>query len=65
MNDGTIDNWPFWMFEEMVKIINDLIEQENKEQKKQQEEQGKYSGGMGDPSKYMKGMSKMSNKFKK
>lgn len=64
LQDSTIDNWPFWMFEEVVKIINDIVEEENKETKKQQEEQGNSMGNF-NPSSYMKSMSSMSNKFKR
>ena len=64
LQDATIDNWPFWMFEEVVKIINDIVEEEGSEQKKQNEEQ---TGAMGNfnPSSYMKGMSNMGSKFKR
>jgi len=62
LQDSTIDNWPFWMFEEVIKIINDIVEEENKDQKKQKDDSGM---GNFNPSSYMKSMSNMSNKFKR
>ncbi len=63
IGDETIDNWPFWMFEENISIINELNEEENKGRKTDQDEQMKSMGNM-NPSSYMKSMSNMSNKFK-
>lgn len=64
LQDSTIDNWPFWMFEEIVKIINDIVEEESKEQKKQSEGQNSAMGNF-NPSSYMNSMSSMSGKFKR
>ena len=36
-----MDEWPFWMFEENIKLVNEIIEEEEKERKKQEGEQGK------------------------
>lgn len=33
-----MDEWPFWMFEENIKISNDLFEEEENYKKKLQEE---------------------------
>lgn len=63
IGDDTIDNWPFWMFEENISIINELNEEENKGKKSQEDEQAKTMGNM-NPSSYMKSMSNMSSKFK-
>jgi len=63
LGDDTIDNWPFWMFEENISIINELQEDEGKGRKHQEDEQSKMMGNM-NPSSYMKSMSNMSNKFK-
>lgn len=62
IGDATIDNWPFWMFEENIKLINELNDEENKGKKQQQEEQSDMMGNM-NPSSYMKGMSSMKDSF--
>jgi hypothetical protein len=59
LQDSTIDNWPFWQFESYIQIINDITEDENKNQ---QSDDGTMGGF--DPSSYMSGMSNMANKFK-
>jgi len=64
LSDDTIDNWPFWMFEENISLINEIQEEENKGQKSQEDEQSKAMGSM-NPSSYMKSMSGMTNKFKR
>ena len=47
--------WPFWQFEENIKIINDLQDEEKKQSDKQQEAQQKNMPNM-NPSNYMKNM---------
>ncbi len=58
-----MDNWPFWMLEENVKIVNQIQEEEEKHRKKEDEKQ---KSGMPNfnPSSYMNQMSGMANKFK-
>lgn len=64
IGDDTIDNWAFWLFEENIKLINELNEEENKKTKAQEEEQTKKMGNM-NPSSYMNNMSNIANKFKR
>jgi hypothetical protein len=35
-----MDLWPFWMFEENIKIVNEIVDEENKEREKQEKSQG-------------------------
>lgn len=58
-NESDMNLWPFWQFEENIKIINDLHDEEKKANDKQQESQNKNMPNM-NPSNYMKNM----NKFK-
>jgi hypothetical protein len=32
----SMDEWPFWMFEENIKLVNEIIEEEDSEKKKQE-----------------------------
>ncbi len=41
----SMDEWPFWMFEENVKLVNEIIEEEEKNRKKDEEQQSKGMGG--------------------
>lgn len=56
--EESMDKWPFWMFEENIKIVNELIEEENKQQKEQEEKQGASMPNMGD---MMKNIPNMNN----
>lgn len=58
-----MDTWPFWMLEENISIINELVEDEEKAQKNQQSDQEQSMPNF-NPSQYMNQMSSMSNKFK-
>jgi hypothetical protein len=33
-----MDEWPFWMFEENIKIVNEIFEEEEKSRKQLEEE---------------------------
>lgn len=35
----SMDEWPFWMFEENIKIVNEISEEEETSRKKQEKEQ--------------------------
>jgi hypothetical protein len=63
LQEWAIDEWPFWMLEENIKIVNELTEEEEKQRKKQEEEQQKGMPNF-NPSSYMNNMSNMANKFK-
>ena len=45
LSENSIDNWPYWMFEEHIKIVNEIVEEENKKRKEQEEQQSKSMGG--------------------
>jgi hypothetical protein len=55
-----MDSWPFWMFEENIKLVNEIIEEEETNRKKQEGEQG---GKMPDTGQMMRNMSNMSSNF--
>ncbi len=56
-----IDEWPFWMLEENIKIVNEITEEEEKKNKSNSEE-SKASNF--NPNSYVKSMENMANKFK-
>ena len=55
-----MDNWPFWMFEENVKLVNEILEEEETNRKKQEDEQQKTMGGF-DTGSMMSNVSNMTN----
>jgi hypothetical protein len=59
-----LDQWPFWMLEENISIINEMVEEEEKERKGQEEYQGQSMPNF-NPSQYMNQMNSMAGKFKK
>jgi len=63
LQEWAIDDWPFWMFEENIKIVNELTDEEEKQRKKQEEQQQKSMPNF-NPNSYMNTMNNMSNKFK-
>ncbi len=38
-----MDEWPFWMFEENIKIVNDIFAEEEEARKKLEAEQEKIT----------------------
>ena len=60
LQEWSIDNWPFWMFEENVKLVNEILEEEETNRKKQEGEQG---ASMPDTNQMMRNMSNMSSGF--
>ena len=54
--EWAMDNWPFWMFEENIRIVNEIMEEEDSQKKKQEEDQGKSMPNM-DPGSMMKNVS--------
>jgi hypothetical protein len=36
-----MDLWPFWLFEENIKLVNEIVEEEESSRKKQEGEQSK------------------------
>jgi hypothetical protein len=63
LQEWAIDDWPFWLFEENIKIVNELTEEEDKQRKKQEGEQQKGMPNF-NPNSYMNSMSSMASKFK-
>jgi ABC-type proline/glycine betaine transport system ATPase subunit len=63
LQEIAIDSWPYWMFEENIKIVNELTEEEEKERKKQDKEQ-KVPGMNFNPNSMMNNMNSMASKFK-
>ena len=61
--EASMDEWPFWMFEENIKLVNEILEEEDKQRKKGEEEQSKGMPNF-NPSSYMKDVSNMSSKFR-
>lgn len=53
-----MDEWPFWMFEENVKLVNEIIEEEESNRKNQESEQGM---GNFDANAMMKNANNMTN----
>jgi hypothetical protein len=56
--EWAMDNWPFWLFEENIKLVNEIVEEEDKQRKKDDGEQQK---GMPDTNSMMKNASSMTN----
>jgi len=63
-NEASMDDWPFWMFEENIKQANAIIEEKEKSRKKEEDLQKQNMPNM-NPSQYTNGISSMMNKFKK
>lgn len=38
LQESAIDNWPFWMLEENIKIVNDITTEEEEMSQKNQDE---------------------------
>lgn len=60
--EESMDRWPFWMFEENIKIVNEIAEEEEKQKK--QDEQGQ-SASMPDTNSMMRNASNMTNNMPK
>jgi len=41
LQEISMDEWPFWMLEENVKLVNEIIEEEETNRKKQEDDQSK------------------------
>jgi hypothetical protein len=63
VNEFSMDNWPFWMLEENVSIINDITDEEENQRKKDEDQQNKSMPNF-NPGSYMSQMSSMANNFK-
>ena len=59
-----MDEWPFWMFEENIKLVNEIVEEEDSSRKKQEKDQQKGMPNF-DANSMMKNASNMSNNIPK
>jgi hypothetical protein len=59
-----MDEWPFWMFEENIKLVNEIVEEEETSRKKQEQDQQKGMPNF-DANSMMKNASNMSNSIPK
>lgn len=63
LQEISIDNWPYWMLEENIDIVNEINEEEEKKRKNEEDKQ-KSSTPNFNPSSYMNQMNSMMNKVK-
>ena len=63
LQESSIDHWPYWMWEQNIKNINEMAEEEERQRKKEDETQQKSMPNF-NPSTYMNNMSGITNKFK-
>lgn len=63
LQESSMDNWPFWMLEENIKLVNELVDEEEKVRKKDEETQ-KTNMPNFNPNSMMNSVSSMTNKFK-
>jgi hypothetical protein len=64
LQEWAIDNWPFWMFEENIKLVNEIIEDEESQRKKDEDGQQKQMGNF-DANSMMKSAQSMTNNIPK
>ncbi len=60
VQERDVNDLPFWQFEEIIKLVNELTEDENKD--KETQEKGQQQSF--NPGSYMRDFSSMANKFK-
>ncbi len=63
LQEVSIDQWPFWMLEENINLVNEMTEEEEKQRKKQEESQQAQQPNF-NPSSMMNTMNSMASKFK-
>ena len=61
VNEFCINEWPYWLFEENIKIVNEIIEEEERKQKEGEKNSGSSNFN---PNSYMKNLDSMANKLK-
>ncbi len=59
----SMDEWPYWQFEENIKLVNEIIEEEESHRKKEEDKQQSNMPNF-NPNSMMKDASSMTNKFK-
>ncbi len=62
--EAMMDEWPFWMFEENIKLVNEIIEEEESNRKKEEEGQQKNMPNF-DANSMMKNASSMASSIPK
>lgn len=62
--EAAMDEWPFWMFEENIKLVNEIVEEEDTNRKKQEQDQQKGMPNF-DANSMMKNASNMTNNMPK
>jgi hypothetical protein len=60
INEFCIDEWPFWMLEENIKIVNELNDEEDKNRKQEEESQQKSMPNF-NPNSMMSNIGNMTN----
>jgi len=63
VNEFCLDQWPFWMLEENIKIVNELNEEEEKQRKQDEVSQQKSMPNF-NPNQIMSGMGNLGSNFK-
>ena len=64
LQEWSIDNWPFWMFEENINLVNEIQEEEEAKRKKDEESQQKGMPNF-DANSMMKNASNMTSNIPK
>ncbi len=62
--EAAMDEWPFWMFEENIKLVNEIVEEEDTNRKKQEQDQQQGMPNF-DANSMMKNASSMTNNMPK
>lgn len=64
LQEYSIDRWPFWMFEENIKLVNEITEEEEKNRKTQEGDQQSNMGNF-DTNSIMKNAQNMTKNIPK
>jgi hypothetical protein len=64
LQEESMNKWPYWLFEENIKIVNEIIEEENKESEKQKESQQTNTPNF-DSNQMMRNMNNMTSNIPK
>lgn len=62
--EESMDKWPFWLFEENIKLVNEITEEEQTNREKQEESQSSQMGNFNADS-MMKSAQNMTNNIPK
>lgn len=60
--EAAMDRWPFWMLEENIKIVNEIVEEEDKQRKTEEQAQ---SASMPDTGSMMRNASSITSNMPK